>query len=123
MTCGEVGEVADCNRASFDEADDSTAGQGFEAPDRRELHTTVARTRHDRGRERMFADVLEAGRQSQQRALVTAWNGLNRNQRRLAFRQRSGLVHDDRGDLLQDLERFRVRGPAHQVARRVRCRP
>ena len=62
----------------------------------------------DRRGQRMFAAPLQAGRQAQQLVLGHAAAGSTVDQPRLALRQRAGLVHHQRVDLLQHLQRLGV---------------
>ena len=64
--------------------------------------------RDDRGRQRMLARPLEAGRQPQQLGFVEARRRHDGGDLRLAFGQRAGLVDDERVDLLHPLERLGV---------------
>ena len=68
----------------------------------------------DRRGERMFADVLNAGCQPQQGCGVDAGLWLDRHQSWFAFGECAGFVDDERGDLLEHLERF---GVANEHAR------
>ncbi len=59
-------------------------------------------------RQRMFARRLQACRGGQQFRLVRARGGAQRGDARLAFGERTGLVDDERVDLLHELEAFGV---------------
>ena len=104
-------------RRAVDRPGHALAGDRLESPRRaRERHAALGRAGHDRGGQRMLAGLLEARRQPQQLVLVEA--GRRRRtvtEPRLAFGQRAGLVHHQRVDLLQDLERL---GVPDQHARR-----
>lgn len=63
---------------------------------------------NDGSGQRMFAGTFKAGGETKQLILGPWCESLNRNQARLAFGQRTRLVHYDRIDLLHDLQRFRV---------------
>ena len=59
-------------------------------------------------RQRMFADPLDAGRIMQELGLGERRDRGDGHERGLSFRQRSGLVQEQRRDLLRDFERFGV---------------
>src|SRR3546814_1321044 len=61
------------------------------------------RTRHDRGRQRVFTASLQARREAQHLGFVDTRAANQRNEARLAFRQRAGLVHGHRVHLFHPL--------------------
>ncbi len=67
-----------------------------------------ARRRHDRRGQRMLTRLLERSSETQRLVLRVFFAHNDRHDRRFAFGQRAGLVHDDRIHALQPLERLRV---------------
>ena len=68
----------------------------------------LARARHDRFSERMFADAFETRHQAQKCRLVERRSATRRHEARLAFGERARLVHHERRNLLEQLERFGI---------------
>ncbi len=78
-----------------------------------ESDTLLLRALHNCGGERVFAVLLQRGGQMQELLRVKTSGGQNIDQFWLALGERTRLVHDQRGDFLQALERL---GVFHQHA-------
>ena len=89
-------------------------GDGFEIGHVDQRDASLARAGDNRAGERMLADPLQAGDQTDQLRLLEAAVRHDGHQPRFALGQGAGLVHDQRRHLLQNLERL---GVADQHAR------
>ena len=87
---------------------DALARHRFELRARGEDEPAGARARHDRGRERVLAALLEGRREPQQVGLLPARRGLDRGQCGPALGQGARLVDDQGVHLLEGLEGLRV---------------
>jgi hypothetical protein len=101
-------QIADRHSTSVDRAHHTLASDRFEIADGRQRHAAFARPRDNSRGERMFADVLQARGKLEQLTLVRAILRRQRDEAWPPFAQGSGLVDHERGDLLEDLERFGV---------------
>ncbi len=96
--------VTEDHRVPVDVALDALAGQRTKSADRRELGESASlRALDDGRRQRMLARTLETGREPQHGRI-----GRHADQAGLSLRQRTGLVGDQRVDLLEHLQRLGV---------------
>ena len=101
--------VAERDAPALDHADDALAGRRIEAAHRRErdacARLAAATMAAASG---CSLAALDAGGEPQHLVLVEAWRRHDRDDLRLAFGQRAGLVDDERVDLLHALERLGI---------------
>ena len=96
--------IAERHALAVDGAERPLAGGRVEIAGRAERNLAPFGCRDDGGGKRVLARPLDAGREPQHRRFVEAGCRHDGGHRRSAFRQRTGLVDDQRVDLFQALQ-------------------
>ena len=104
----EEARVAERHAAARGLADHAAPGERAKRVDRARRHAALGGGGQDGGGQRMLAAALEPGGQGQDLGVGHAVGGDHRDEARLAFGERARLVHEQRIDLLERLERLRV---------------
>ena len=105
---GEEFRAAEREPLALDHADDALAGRRIEAAHGRKLDLALGGGGDNGRRQRMLAAAFDARRVSQHLSFVEAGQRHDRDDLRLAFGERAGLVDHQRVDLFHALERLGV---------------